>query len=441
MGLWDSIKAAFFTAPKNKTPAIFIESAPGQPLWTTVSYSTLATEGYMQNVYVYAAVNIIARSVAGLNWTMYQYDEKGKMVELVDSPMLKLWNLPNPWMTQSKFLETVVSHLMVSGNSYIQCITAGSVPTELWLLRPDLMTIIAGDVKVPVAGYRYESGGYRREFMPEEILHLKLYNPLNDFYGLAPLQAGARAVDHNNASKAWNVALLQNSGRPSGAYISPSGLSPDEFARLQREINDKRIGAANAGKVPVLEGDLRWQEIAMKPRDADWLEGSKMSAREIGVAFGVPSELLGDIASKTFSNFQQGRKALYQDRVLPLADWIKEAFNRWLLPKFNLTNGWIDYDKDTIEALMEDRTELWTRINNSTFITQNEKRIALGYEEIEGGDVIYIPANITAQMTVAEAQVVPKETPGSTPITGVPAEKPKPTTTPTATSPTTTPAV
>jgi phage portal protein BeeE len=45
-------------------------------------------------------------------------------------------------------------------------------------------------------------------------------------------------------------------------------------------------------------------------------------------------------------------------------------------------------DLDTIEALSTEREALWSRLEKSTFLTPNEKRTALGYAPIAGGDEI-----------------------------------------------------
>lgn len=43
-------------------------------------------------------------------------------------------------------------------------------------------------------------------------------------------------------------------------------------------------------------------------------------------------------------------------------------------------------DTDRIDALAADRAALWERVSNAAFLTLNEKREAIGYAPIEGGD-------------------------------------------------------
>ncbi len=51
------------------------------------------------------------------------------------------------------------------------------------------------------------------------ILHLRLFHPANDHYGMSPIEAAAQAIDIHNTAGRWNKALLDNSARPSGALV------------------------------------------------------------------------------------------------------------------------------------------------------------------------------------------------------------------------------
>ena len=67
---------------------------------------------------------------------------------------------------------------------------------------------------------------------------MKLFHPVNDHYGLSPIEAAASAIDLHNAAARWNKALLDNSARPSGALVYTSGqhMTADQFARLKEEL-------------------------------------------------------------------------------------------------------------------------------------------------------------------------------------------------------------
>jgi len=389
-----------------------VEMTLGQPVWTTRNYANFAKEGYGSNVYVYACVRQIAMACAGIPWLVYRTANDGTVEELESHPLKELLNGPNPWQGGSEFFESVVGFLMLAGNSYIEAAgPENGPPRELYVLRPDRMKVIAGNSQQLIAGYQYTVGGITVNFKPEEILHLKLFNPLDDWYGMSPIEAAARSIDQNNESRAWNVALLQNSARPPGALITEHELQPDQFERLKEQINHEFTGAKNAGRPLLLEGGLDWKEIGLTPAEMHWLEGLKLSAREIAIAFGVPPELIGDNANKTYSNYKEARQAFYTETVLPLMDSIKGELNNWLIPKFGDKRIYIDYDRDEIEALQEDREAVWARALEAVktgILTPNEARVMLGYDEVEGGDMLMMPANMIP-LTVMTGEGVNEE--------------------------------
>ena len=161
------------------------------------------------------------------------------------------------------------------------------------------------------------------------ILHLTLLHPLDDHYGLAPLEAAAVAVDTHNAAAGWNKALLDNAARPSGALVFSGAegavLSDDQFERLKRELADEYQGARNAGRPLLLEGGLDWKPMSLSPKDMDFMEAKHTAAREIALAFGVPPQLLGIPGDNTYSNYQEANRVFFRASVLPFANRIGAA--------------------------------------------------------------------------------------------------------------------
>lgn len=402
MQLFERIKAWF--QKQSQTTRAIVAMMLGQPIWTPRNYASFAKEGYQANVYVFACIRQIAMACAGIPWLVYRKGRRGTVEELDDHPLAGLLRRPNPWQGGSRFIENVVGYLMLSGNSYIEAVgPERGAPRELYALRPDRMKVIPGNAQQLVAGYQYTVGGATVTFGPEEILHLKLFNPLDDWYGMSPIEAAARSIDQNNESRAWNVALLQNSARPPGALVAEQELQEEQFNRLKEQIKEQYSGAKNAGRPLLLEGGLDWKEMGLSPADMHWLEGLKLSAREIAIAFGVPPELIGDSENKTYSNWSESRKAFYEETVLPLMDWLRDELNNWLAPQFGDDRIYLDYDRDEIEALQEDRAEVWDRALKAVekgVLTPNEARVLLGYEEVPGADVLMIPGNMMPLATI-----------------------------------------
>ena len=130
--------------------------------------------------------------------------------------------------------------------------------------------------------------------------------------------------------------------------------------------------------------------MSLTPRDMDFLETKHAAAREIALAFGVPPMLLAIPGDNTYSNFQEANRVFWRQSVLPLAARITCALTHWLAPAFG--EGLVlAADIDKVEALSADRAALWERVSKAPFLSVNEKRLAVGYGAVEGGDVFHPP--------------------------------------------------
>lgn len=378
---------------QSATGSLMVRMQHPTPAFTPRQFDQLAKEGYQKNAIVYRCIRLISQNAAAVPWTVFDGAHK-----LDDHPLLSLLRQPNPLQGASEFFESVYGFYLIAGNSYVEQVAPNNTPRELWSLRPDRMRVIAGSHGAP-EGYRYQANGNHKDFRADpltgdgRILHLKSFHPLDDWYGMSPLEAAAFSIDQHNDAAKWNAALLQSGARPSGAIVykpqngQNDSLTDDQRRHLKDEIAEFFSGAGNAGKPMVLEGGLDWREMSMSPKDMDWLSGKDVSAREIAMAFHVPPQLIGIDGSMTFANFEQARLALFDDAILPMVEHVKTELNRWLAPKFG-SGIRISYDTDAIEALSPRREKVWQRISSADFMTVNEKRAALGLSPVANGDAL-----------------------------------------------------
>ena len=387
-------------------PLLALQMA-GQPALMPRRFDSFAREGFQKNVVAFRAVTEVTRAAASVPWRLFRRDGDARL-ELAAHPLLDLLARPNPTMAQSEFVEAATGFLLIAGNSFVEAVAletgsdGGQRVRELWPLRPDRMAVIKSKTGLP-GGYEYRLGGQVRRWPADPvsgaspILHIKTFHPLDDWYGLSPIEAAAYGIDQHNEAGKWNTALLQNSGRPSGALVySPSqegaadSLSDEQFARLEAQFEARVKGAANAGRPLILEGGLSWQEMGLSPRDMDFLRTKNSAARDIALAFGVPPQLLGIPGDNTYSNYQEARLALWEETVIPLLRHLRDELNGWLAPLFGAGLA-LDIDLDEVPALTlrrEARWEMLVRAVESGVLTRNEARESLGYGPLPDGDGI-----------------------------------------------------
>jgi HK97 family phage portal protein len=323
--------------PDRKAASSFVSlAADGRASWTGRSYAALAREGFMRNPVAHRCVRL-------------------------------------------------VGHLLLSGNAYIEPLDVGGQRRELHLLRPDRISVVEGRDGWPEA-YDYRAGGSVRRFPLNTdgvgLLHLKLFHPLDDHLGFPPLAAAQVALDLSNAAATWNKALLDNSARPSGALVyqpkEGGNLSPDQYERLKQELDNGYSGPLRAGRPLLLEGGLDWKSMGLSPKDMDFVEARNGAARDIALAFGVPPMLLGIPGDNTYANYQEANRAFYRLTVLPMLTRTAASLSTWLARSHG-EGLRLEPDLDKVAGLASERDQLWTRVGNAAFLTDEEKRQAVGY--------------------------------------------------------------
>ncbi len=353
----------------------------GRPQWSPRDYRAFAVEGFAQNPIVYRSVRMIAEAAASIPLLLYAGD-----TEIEDHPLVDLLRRPSRDQTGTDLLESFYGYLLVSGNAYAEAVAVGGALREIHALRPDRVAVIPGADGWP-EGFEYRAGGQSVRLAGEavdgvrRVLHVKLFHPTCDHYGMSPIEAAAFAIDTHNTAAAWNKALLDNAARPSGAlvYASRDGnLTEEQFGRLKAELEAGFQGARNAGRPLLLEGGLDWKPLSLTPKDMDFVEAKNAAAREIALALGVPPMLLGIPGDNTYSNYQEASRSFWRQTVLPLVNRTARALGEWLGPAWGGALA-LRPDLDAIEALASEREALWTRIGKAEFLSEDEKRAAAGY--------------------------------------------------------------
>jgi HK97 family phage portal protein len=383
MGFWD-----FFRKSAAASGYAALAEGPGRAVWTPRRYDRLAQEGYQRNVIAFRAIDEIARNAASVPLALFRGTER-----VEGHGVLDLLRNPNPMQSASEFRRAWTGYLLIGGNAFVEGIAGeGAGPAELWLRRPDRVQVMAGKGAMP-QGYKYTQDGEARLFAVDPVtgraalLHSKSFHPLNDWYGMSPMEAAAQSVDQFNAALDWGTALLQNGAKPSGILASAEPLSDGQFERLKGQMEELYQGARNAGRPMLLEGGLSWQEMGYSPRDMDFIEAKHMAAREIAQAFGVPPQLLGIPGDSTFSNYQEARQHFWENTVVPLVSSQCDDLNQWLLPQFGEFGLELRPVLDDIPALAPRRAARWAAIAAADFLSDEEKRAMLGYGSgRDGGD-------------------------------------------------------
>ena len=404
MGILDK----FFKKPieKKESPTVMINRLEAYMGKSNMKYKDFAKEGYQDNAIVHRCVKLISDSASAVTLKVFDGD-----IELENHELLSLLKRPNPLQSGGEYFQSLFSYLMISGNSYLLRDTENDTPPrELYLLRPDRIKIKSSSSMIPDYYCYVVDGQTVNEYKVDQytgqsqLKQIKLWNPLDDFYGCSPILASAYNIDQHNLAGLHNVALLKNGCTPSGMLkFEPKDetgmsatLTDDQRARLLEDLEQRFQGSNNSGRPMLLEGNFDYKQLGLNPKDMDFLELLNLSAREIALCFGVPAQLIGIPEANTYSNMETAKLALYEETVIPLLTRVESDLNEFLSPLYD-GDIQIKYDLTSIPAMAEKTKQIYANVSQAVqngIMTRNEAREKLGLDEIEGADELYVPSNL-----------------------------------------------
>ncbi len=341
----------------------------------------LIEQAYERNPAFYAATNLIAQTVASLPIYVEARSSVSGKVQSQDHPMLSLMERDS---TRAELIQRTVLYYLVTGEAYLQIIKQhdGHRPLGLVVVPSQHINPIYGDYKAPIQGYRYREYG-DVSFTNDEIIYFYQPDLRQYWHGLSAGVPLGETIDLNNAGITWNKNIAVAGGMPP-VIAKAQGITKEEANQL-RDSWENQSGANRSHRLKIISENLTLEKLNDKPHDSEWSQALLQTMRMIFMSLGVSSELMNDAGNKTYSNYQEARKALYMEACIPLARKLYGTITRSLQTFYN-DNPKICLDVDAIEAIQEDRGLAIQRLQQAVtagLITPNEARQELGYATLD----------------------------------------------------------
>lgn len=271
---------------------------------------------------VYAAIRVLAESVASLPVNVFERGSDGKRRAYTHPYYALLHDAPSPEQTAFSFFETMMGHVLSWGNAYAELVRDGRGEVrEIYPIPPQKIRIqrIAGELV-----YFYESGNQTVALPYTDVLHIAGLG-FDGLQGYSPVHMARTAIGLGKAAEEFGASFFGNAAKPSGTLTHPGHLSPEAMARLRESWNAMHAGPRSVGRIAIMEEGMRFEPISINPDDAQFLQTRKFQIEEIARIYRVSPMHLQDMSRATYSNFEHAMLAFYQDTLRPwLVKWEQE---------------------------------------------------------------------------------------------------------------------
>jgi HK97 family phage portal protein len=357
---------------------------------------------------VYACVKILSESVSKLPLKIFQEDDTGiqKATRHSMKSLLKL--RPNPLMSASDFWKCIEAQRSF-GNAYayIEMEPRSGNIVGLWPIDKDKVTIWIDDVGLlrGVPGFVeggtrlwYEvdvGGGIKRKLKAHEMLHFKGSVTLDGIAGINPIDY-LRSTIENAAAASKFVNNFYKQGLQVKGIVQYVGNLDEDAKRVFREkFESMSSGLKNSHRIALMPVGYQFTPMSLSMADAQFLENTELTIRQIATAFGIKMHQLNDLTRATFGNVEQMQLQFYTDTLHPILTGYEQELTWKLFTGLELSAGY--YAKFNVDSIL--RGDLKTRYDayrigiQGGFLKPNEARAKEDMPPEDGGDRLYANGN------------------------------------------------
>ena len=355
---------------------------------------------------IICALNLLTGSMCQAKFKLYRKIEdrvvpveKHRLLEYLKSPSSIMGNKLNTY-------EYIYRRYFAKGNAYFRLYTnavnhaVDGIPAEC--ARTFLVKTGRGIER------RYDLTFPQLNGIPDEqnvpassVLAFHNYG-FNGEYSPSPIAQAANLKQTLSAASYYNKAVLKG-GMYSKTAIVDTGTQPYETRkRIYDDVRDKLSGAENAHKVPVIPQGFTLQQLGISSVDMQVVELMRFSIEEIGRIWQIPPRLLllYQGSTRVENKLDSLAAEFVKYSIRPHGIRFSAEINEKLLTNTEKANGFyidLDYGELTKGSLAELAMIGDLLVPKSGVLTPNEWRKELGYDSIEGGDKLILPAGSGGQ--------------------------------------------
>lgn len=302
--------------------------------------------------------------------------------EVQEHPIIDLLKKVNDFTNGFELFFDTDLYLELTGNAYWYVVRDNfGLPVSIWSLPAQYMYIIPSAENY-IAGYKWKRGAVEVDFTPEEIVHFKLGNPNDQYYGMSPLQGAKDAFNIQANMSIYQNAVFTNDGRLAGAFETEQVLNDPTFERLKLNIEQNFKGAKNAGKIPLLEAGLHYKEYGLAPKELDFLNSRRWTQEEIVNSYGQTLALYDK--NTTRANSETALYLWMAHTISPRHRIVEQKLNETFVSSYD-PNLFLAFDECVPENLEYRLQERRTNIEIG-YTTINEERAKDGLKPVPWGD-------------------------------------------------------
>lgn len=331
---------------------------------------------------VLSCVRVLANGVSQVPFRLYQQANGRRSLANQHTLYPLLYRRPNAWQTSFELRETIMFHLVLTGNAYVWKGMVGR-DRALRTLEPvePHRVAVKRDAESGALTYTITADdGAQRSFPASDIWHLR--GPSwSSWLGLDATKLARNSIGLSIATENAHAAMHRNGPRVAGLLSMKDKITPEKFSFLSAWLDKHSADGERAGKPMILDNEAKYTPFGMTGVDAQHLETRKHQIEEICREYGVMPIMVGHAdKTATYASAEQMFLAHVVHTLSPWYERIEQSADVNLLTPEERDQGY--YTKFTPNALMrgaaKDRADFYAKALGSGggkgWLSQNDVR-------------------------------------------------------------------
>lgn len=295
-------------------------------------------------------INKIAQAMASLDIYFYQNE-----VIVKNDQVYALINRFKKHRDMARYIQDV----QCAGRAYV--VLVGNVnyaPSKIACVRFGEVSAFEDQnrnvfkLEIPIGLYagvynqvEYDGDVYYSQDKLKQIILVR--NQVSEF----PLSPISAAINIIHAGYTHNFKTIKNGGRLGAHYQFKDQVPDSELASRRNQINKRYT---EGGLTISSGGELDIKEFGLSAKDMEWSTQLKEAKEEVFNFLEIPLALISTDAS-TFNNLSAANAQFYENKVLPLCDYLFGRIGDVLAPLLKLKNVQMLANRENIDALQDKR--------------------------------------------------------------------------------------
>lgn len=375
----------------------------------------VSNEKILKEAVAYACIRLRSETVAKLPLKVYIGNTKDNGHYL--NSILRL--RPNPYMTAYTYHKTVETLNCIYGNAYVFIDfdrRTGKVK-GLYPIENSRMKIYVDDYGIlGKANYVYyiytDKNGKQYRCHNDEILHFIGGLSFNGIVGLPPSLYLQGLIENSKGSQEYLNNFYKNGLQTKGIIQYVGDLNSEAEKTFIEKFENMSSGLKNAHRVSLLPLGYQFQPISTSLVDAQFIENSKLSAKQIASAFGIKLHQINEMEKSTYNNVEQSQKDFYIETLQPILTAYEQEYTFKLFFNSEISKGY--ETKFNVDAILRADKKARAEANKiyveAGIKSRNEARVDEDLPPSPGGDVLMGNGNLIP-VPMAGIQYISKMSP------------------------------